>query len=92
MAKAVVSMKIMPESPEVDMEALEKSCLEKIKDFAGETETKVEIEPIAFGLKALNIKFVMEEAQGSTEPVENSISGLEDVASAEVTDVRRAIQ
>lgn len=91
MAKAIVSVKVMPESPEVDMAALEKACLEKIKDFAGETETKVEIEPIAFGLKALNIKFVMDEDIGSTEPVENSIGDIEDVASVEVLDVRRAI-
>ena len=81
----------MPESPEVDMEGLKVICLSKIKDFAGEGETKVEIEPIAFGLKSLNIKFVMNEELGSTEPLENSINEVEGVASIEVIDVRRAI-
>lgn len=92
MAKAIVSIKVMPESPEVDMKELETHCLDKIKDFAGETETKVEIEPIAFGLKALKIKFVMDEALGSTEPLEQAVETLKEVASIEVTDVRRAIQ
>ncbi len=91
MAKAIITIKMMPESPEVDMEKLEETCLSKIKDFAGEGETKVEIEPIAFGLKALKIIFVMDESIGSTEPLEKSIDELENVASVEVIDVRRAI-
>ena len=81
----------MPDSPEVNMEELEKNVMEKIVDFAGETETKVEIEPIAFGLKALKIIFVMEESIGSTEPLENSIESIEEVNSVEIIDVRRAI-
>ena len=84
-------MKIMPDSPEVNMEELEKNVMGKIVDFAGETETKVEIEPIAFGLKALKIIFVMEESIGSTEPLENSIESIEEVNSVEIIDVRRAI-
>lgn len=91
LAKAIVTMKIMPDSPEVNMEELEKNVMEKIVDFAGETETKVEIEPIAFGLKALKIIFVMEESIGSTEPLENSIESIEEVNSVEIIDVRRAI-
>jgi elongation factor 1-beta len=91
MAKAIVSFRVMPESPDVDLKALEELCLIKIKEFAGETETKLEIEPIAFGLKALNFKFVMDENLGSTEPLENSISEIEDVSSMEILDVRRAI-
>ena len=84
-------MKIMPDSPEVNMEELEKNVMGKIVDFAGESETKVEIEPIAFGLKALKIIFVMEESIGSTEPLENSIESIEEVNSVEIIDVRRAI-
>jgi elongation factor 1-beta len=91
MAKAIVSFRVMPESPDVDMKALEELCLQKVKDFAGECETRVEIEPIAFGLKALKIKFVMDEDLGSTEPLEISISEIEDVSSMEILDVRRAI-
>lgn len=91
MAKAIVTLKIMPESPETDLEKLSKDALQKIKAFAGEGDTKKEIEPIAFGLKALKITFVMEEAKGSTEPLEKEIAGIKGVSSVDVIDVRRAI-
>ena len=91
MANAIVTIKIMPESPDVDLEALSTKTKEKIADFAGEGDTKQEIEPVAFGLNALKIIFVMDEAKGSPEPLEKEIEKLEGVNSVEVIDVRRAI-
>jgi elongation factor 1-beta len=91
MAKAIISSRVMPDNPDVDLKKLEEVCLNKIKEFAGDCETKLEIEPIAFGLKALKITFVMDEDLGSTEPLEKSISDIEDVSSFEIIDVRRAI-
>ena len=55
MAKVVVTIKIMPESPDVSLNDLEKEALKVIKGFAGDTETKVEKEPIGFGLVSLKI-------------------------------------
>ncbi|MFC1697486.1 elongation factor 1-beta [Nanoarchaeota archaeon] len=91
MAKAIVTLKIMPVSPETDLNQLEEKAKVEIVSFAGETETKTEIEPVAFGLKALKILFVMDEAIGSTETLEKSIEAFEEVNSVEVTDVRRAV-
>ena len=81
----------MPESPETDLNNLEGQAKNKIEEFTGETELKAEREPIAFGLNALKITFVMDESKGSTEDLENSISSLEGVNSVEVVDVRRAV-
>jgi len=91
MANAIVTLKIMPDSPETDMDALHEKVLKEIESFCGETQTKKEIEPIAFGLKALKIIFVMDEAKGATDQLEEKISEFPDVNSVEVTDVRRAI-
>lgn len=91
MANAIVTLKIMPENADIDFNSLTSQVKEKIVNFAGEGETREEIEPIAFGLKALKITFVMDEAKGSPEPVEKEIEGLEGVNSVEVIDVRRAI-
>lgn len=92
MARAVATLKVMPSSPEVDLHKLELKIKEIIYKFAKEqTETKVEIEPIAFGLKALIIFFVMDEKLGSPDPVAEQAEELEGVNSAEITDVRRAI-
>ena len=91
MTNVVVTLKIMPESPEVDITLTEENIKKKIYEFSGTSEFKTEVTPIAFGLKALNIIFVMDESKGSTENLENEIKDIEGVGSVEVTDVRRAI-
>lgn len=91
MARVIITFTIMPESPETDLDAVERAAKEKILAHAGPGDTKTEIEPIAFGLKALKILFVMDEQKGSTEPLEEQIKTIEGVQSVEVTDVRRAV-
>ena len=91
MADVVVTMKIMPDSPEIDLKKVESEALEKIKNFTGMDNYKVEQEPVAFGLKAVKIMFVMPEEKGATDSLEKDISGIEGVNSVEVTDVRRSI-
>lgn len=81
----------MPKSPDSDLSLIQTKAEEEIKNFSGETEIKVETEPIAFGLKALKLLFVMDEEKGSTEELENKIKEIEFVNSVETVDVRRAI-
>lgn len=91
MARVVATIKIMPESPESDLSSIQNSAEEEIKKFAGETQIKTEQEPVAFGLKALKIIFVMDEDKGSTEKLEETIKTIPEVKSVETVDVRRAI-
>ncbi|MEK6892383.1 MAG: elongation factor 1-beta [Nanoarchaeota archaeon] len=91
MARVVVSLRIMPQSPDVNLSELEKKAKHEIVAFCSSEEFRTEIQPIAFGLKALMILFVMEESIGSTEKLEQKISQIEGVESVEVTDVRRAV-
>ena len=91
MAKVVVTLKIMPESPDIDLDDLSQEVLKKVKNFAGNTETKVQKESIGFGLSALKILFVVDESKSNLDPLENSIRDIEGVNSVEVEDVRRAI-
>ena len=91
MAQVVVTLKIMPESPETDLSLIQSKAEEEIKKFSGETQFKIEHEPIAFGLKAVKIIFVMDENKGSTDSLEENIKKIDGVNSVEVVDVRRAI-
>ena len=91
MANVIITLKIMPESPEIDLKKLEKEVLLAIIEYSGETETKIEIEPIAFGLKALKILFVSDEKKGAVDALEDTIRKIDGVQSVEVVDVRRAI-
>ena len=91
MAQVVVTLKIMPESPNSDLGKIEIEAKTKIIDFSQNQEIKTEQEPIAFGLKALIIMFVMDESKGSTDSLEDQIKTISGVNSVETVDVRRAI-
>jgi elongation factor 1-beta len=91
MGVAIVTIRVMPESPEIDLKEIEKQAFKLIDDFAGKGDRKSEIVPVAFGLKALNLMFSVNESKGSPDPVAEKIAELDGVQSAEVTDVRRAI-
>jgi len=90
MANVIITLKIMPESPDTDLEAVKQKASGLIASFGGNVG-KDEIEPVAFGLNALKLTFVSDEAKGSTDSLEADINNLEDVASVEVIDVRRAV-
>lgn len=91
MSNSVITIRVMPESPEVDLEQLKVKVKEAIVNYAGEGETKDEVVPVAFGLKALKIIFVVDEAKGGTDALEREVSEIEGVNSIEVIDVRRAM-
>lgn len=90
MAKVIITLRIMPSSIETNLKDIEGSIIKAINDFGGETG-KIEIEPIAFGLKALKIFFLLEESKGSTEALEDKIRNIKGVESCEVIDVRRSV-
>ena len=90
MATVVVTLKIMPDSPETDIDGIIVSVSEAVRDFGGEVG-KAFSEPVAFGLKAAVVLFTIPEEKGSTEELEKKISGIAEVSSVQVTDVRRTI-
>lgn len=90
MGKVIITLKIMPQSPEVDLTGIQEKCEHAVKEFGGEIG-KFEEEPIAFGLKALKIVLVIDESLGGTEQLEEQIGEFVGVNSVEVVDCRRAI-
>ena len=80
MGTVAVSIKVMPESPETDMEHVRQEIakLVKVQDS--------KIEPIAFGLKALRILITTPDT-GGTEAVEKKIKSIKGVADVEVESV-----
>ena len=80
----------MPESPETDLTLLEQHAGHVITSHEGKI-AKTEIQPIAFGLKALKITFSKDESTGSTDAMEEELRKIKQVVSAEVTAVSRAM-
>ena len=92
MGTAIITIKLMPESPEADLDVIQNEAIGMIDDFTGlDAEKRIEEQPVAFGLKALQIMFVMKEETGSTEPLEEQLATIPGVQSVQVTDVRRAL-
>ncbi|QQG39122.1 MAG: elongation factor 1-beta [Candidatus Woesearchaeota archaeon] len=90
MATVVVTLNVMPKDVETSLSNLENSVKEAVKEFDVEVDRVIK-EPIAFGLHVLKFLFLWDENKGGTDDLEEKVRTLEDVASAEVSDVRRAI-
>tara|TARA_Y100000296_G_scaffold6237_1_gene7662 strand:+ start:2272 stop:2538 length:267 start_codon:yes stop_codon:yes gene_type:complete len=86
---AIVKIKIMPSSPETNLEGI-KEKTKKLIESENSKGVKFEEEPIAFGLKAVIVFFLWDEGK-ELEPLENSLEKIEDVNSIEIIDMRRAI-
>ena len=86
MSDVAAILKVVPESPEIDLEALKETIKNTIDADSFE---RIEEEPIGFGLIALNVTIVVDDGEGGTEPAEEALAALDEIQSVEVTDVRR---
>lgn len=82
MGDVAVIIKIMPESPEVDLVALQALIKEKLPGTMD-----MAVEPIGFGLSSLKVAIVVPDGEGTTEEAEQTLRGLEGVESAEIVSV-----
>ncbi len=89
MGYVIVKMRIMPKSPEIKIDELEKK-IKKILEKENVKGFQTEIQPIAFGLKALIILFSWPEEK-PLEVIEEKINSLKEAGSVDVLDMRRAI-
>lgn len=82
----------MPESPEIDLEAMKQTITDKISLLHSTAKvTGFEVQPIAFGLKALIVALrILEDVDSSK--VEDAISSTSGVSSIDIIDYRRAIE
>jgi len=85
-----VTFKIMPEAPDSDLTMIAAKAKEVLTDF-GAKIAKEEIEPVAFGLKAVRIMVIYDEKKGGTDALEADLAKVAQVHGVEVVDVRRAI-
>ncbi len=89
MAIAIITIKLMMESPETSLSEVEEKAKDIIKETGGNFY-KAETEPIAFGLKALKLTFTCDEKLGS-DAFEEKLKDIEGVSNAQCIDFRRAL-
>ncbi len=88
MSIVAVIVKIMPDSPDANLEEIHDQTL-KILESQGAKNLSFEEKEIAFGLKALMIKFAWPEEK-DTDIIESSLQKIEHVSSVSIEDYRRA--
>ena len=88
MGIALIKIKLMPSSPDVDLEAIKEKAKEVITSNQGQNPV-FEEEPVAFGLIAVIIGFSLDESI-ELEQIEAQLKKSEDISSVQVIDMRRA--
>lgn len=87
MGEVLATIKVMPESPDVDLAEIKENIKNLIPDDA--ELHKIEEEPIAFGLVAIIVMVIIDDGEGGTEKIEENLSKLENISSIKVVDVGR---
>ncbi|OGS63538.1 MAG: hypothetical protein A3K59_06325 [Euryarchaeota archaeon RBG_19FT_COMBO_69_17] len=83
MGSVAVTLKVMPEGIEVDLEALKAS----VRKALGSSFRTLEERPVAFGLRAIHAVAIVDDAAGGSEPLEQALSAIPGVSSVETLDV-----
>ncbi len=82
MGSVAVIIRVMPESPEIDLGKLKIALKEKLPGIQDIKE-----EPIGFGLKALKLAVIVNDAGGETDAIEGKLNTIPGVERAEIIEV-----
>jgi translation elongation factor aEF-1 beta len=85
MGKVGMTLRIMPEDSSMDMEALKEAVTRVVPE--GIVVGRMEIVPVAFGLQALKVAVVMEDA--SPDQLEEVLSSIDGVQRVEIEQLGR---
>jgi elongation factor 1-beta len=86
----VATIRVMPEGVETDLEALKAKIQDAVPDNM--KIHKIEEEPIAFGLVALNVMILTSDKEGGDlDPAKEAFETLDHVSEIDITDVRRLL-
>lgn len=87
MGKVAAMMKVMPEGPEEDIDALQDRLENALPE--GAKISRVDREDVAFGLVALFPTVVIPDEAGGTDAVEDAFGSVDGVESVDVDEVGR---
>ena len=87
MTRLVVRIRILPAEAESNLENVVESLKKSVPP--GMEMKSSSMEPIAFGLKAIVGDFLLDDAEGQMDKLEESIKSIEGVGEIEVTNISR---
>ncbi len=87
MGKVAANIKVMPESPDIDLDELQERLEHSLPE--GAKINGFERDDVAFGLVALVPTVIVPDDSGGTEAVEDAFDGVDSVESVSVENVGR---
>lgn len=88
MARLIARIKVLPAEAETDLDGVVESLKKSIPEGM---EIKAHAkEPIAFGLNAIVGDFMLDDAEGQMDKLEEAIKGITGVGEIEVMNISRA--
>lgn len=87
MGKVAARIKVMPQSPDVDLDDLTERLEAALPE--GAKISRTDREDVAFGLVALFPTVIIPDEAGGTEAVEDAFANVDDVESVDVDEVGR---
>lgn len=85
MGDVAVVMRILPEDADRDINTIMSAAREKLKGKG--TLNKLEVQEVAFGLKAVRLEIIIPDEEGKIDSVEAALSGIEGVGQVDTEDM-----
>ncbi|MDD5178348.1 MAG: elongation factor 1-beta [Candidatus Nanoarchaeia archaeon] len=89
MAEVIVKLKCVLADPDVDLDEAREKIEKNIKKLKFKI-LGIETEDVAFGIKAIIVRFAMDEKIGNYDSLEEDLKDLDEVSSVETLQVSRA--
>lgn len=88
MGEILLKYRVMPEGLETDLAALEKAIAKAMPAGVARL-SKCEAKPFAFGMKALHVAIVVQEAEGNNDKVEEALTSVPGAQGVEFLEAGR---
>jgi len=86
MGKVIITLRVLPESPDVDINYILEEVKKEISRIGG-SYLQHSIKPFAFGINSIEIKFTYPDKEFKEEELIEKINSIQGVSSAEVINV-----
>ena len=91
MARAIITFKLMPESPDIDLAPIREQALAIAKEQGAIGQMQAKEDPIAFGLKAVLILGMYTVEGSDFDAIAEKMGNISGVQSAEVAKMDLAL-
>lgn len=88
MGEVLLKYRLTPEDASTDMTQLEAAVRKAVPTNVGRV-SKADVQPFVFGMKVLVVSIIVQDVEGNSDLVEQTLTGLPGVQGADLVDMGR---